>query len=418
LGDLPTFEAIIVKGNEDTKIGAPIVGDVLSVAFEFDKSIETRNDEEGDPLPALTTFRSNGTTPIGTINPKAAVTYEWFARGPGGERSIGIGATYTVLAADQGHTIRVKVTAGGSIMGEAVLFAGAAVVSTDEGTRLGIRDMNTLTERREIVVPGSRAGTSINLWTETLTLPQGFIVASFSVDGGQKWRKGPIRFDRDIENGIGGLLNRNLELVVSSSVVDSKNPRITANEIRFPRINARPRMNRLALNYEIGATVASWLLVGADRKNTATFNQVAVEGIEIATFSREAGAGPFGTFWGNNGTINGIEIEPMGENGRPARVTYMIRTGATAVRNAADDGWIYTAASRPRRITAAGEGRAPNIRERNGVISYRAGTLVNGELMRTAGTIDIPGTYKFRIAAAARRPASAEVTMTIPAATP
>jgi hypothetical protein len=246
-------------------------------------------------------------------------------------------------------------------------------------------------------------GAFINLTLETFALPEGTTVQAFSTDGGEKWTAGSVT-----EAQIVKMLNRGMELWLCTKDYNrnAKKPQGSGNEhniIAFAKINKRPAAPRLAVNYAIcadptGKTAGDWVL--AEKGGSTAVR----ENIQVGAASgKRVDDRGFGQFFPDTG-IPVLEAK---------RTQYFIRFAPKAENDGS-----FTPASRTRRINAAGVGRAPRYRERNGVIKVRANTYVslNGGAARLSPKADIPftaGTAELWMAATARRPASAKQTITI-----
>jgi M6 family metalloprotease-like protein/uncharacterized repeat protein (TIGR02543 family) len=173
-------------------------------------------------------------------------------------------------------------------------------------------------DRTTYLVPDTGDGSAyIDLSTEELTLPDGFSIAAYSVDGGMKWKKGPPK--------LPALLNKPLQLALTDNYDSkAKRPADTAQILRFPGIQARPKANpeRLAINYAIcadltGATPGAWTL--APRNS----NQAKTDGLEIALSSNKKTPDiqPDGSTWFAIGE-DGIPVLPYGA----VKPTYLARS--------------------------------------------------------------------------------------------
>jgi hypothetical protein len=273
--------------------------------------------------------------------------------------------------------------------------------------------------RPDIIVPGSVAGFSINLTKETLTIPGGFSVTHFRTDE-NKWK--PVKQALTAER-FPRLLNKDMKLEIKD-----------ANDVvvTFPKINKRAPQQKFAINYRIGrdqtgATPGEWVLVRREDAKNANVQAVKA-GIQIGLAAMVNGkpgkttdAKGFGYFYDHCGIC--VKPLPDAVGAKPVRTTYFIRM------EPAQNGEVYTAASRARRIRASGELRAPkaSVRERaakgnspaTATLRVRANTYTiipnraNGEAELHAAKNDIDvlgiaGNIEVWTAASARRPASAK----------
>jgi hypothetical protein len=263
----------------------------------------------------------------------------------------------------------------------------------------------------DITITGSgAAGVTINLTQETINLGD-FTVAAFSTDGGGRWQA--VRSDTFSATRFPRMFNRDMELWLSDTAIDrsTKQPGEGAAIVKFAKINKRPRMERVVINYLIGAdttgiTSGAWVL--SERNGTSSIKA----GIEIALANgRVPDVNGYGRFIGANGSTNGIAVMPI-SGIKPVRTTYFIRQGA------GQSGSEFTAASRARRINVLGEQRPPrySVNAKSGILKFRAGTYIainsgsarieseKGDLNLSAQT----GMIELWLAATSRRPASAK----------
>lgn len=231
----------------------------------------------------------------------------------------------------------------------------------------------------------------INLTKETLTVPEEYKIAAYSVDGGVRWTVSN-QFDNA---SLAELLNRDFTLAFTNNYDRNKRPTADATVVKFAKIKRRPTFtNTYVVNYSIGADVSgltsgTWVLTAP--KGTESLK----EGIEIAA-ANSAGNAPdsrgYGRFYGENGSSNGIEIAELPANGKAVKTSYFVRKGAYA--NA--DG-TYTAASTSSKITVKGQPQhsAYTVDKTKKIINYPANTYVyrddysTPELKKTKGTLDI-----------------------------
>jgi hypothetical protein len=194
----------------------------------------------------------------------------------------------------------------------------------------------------EVIVHSTTPDTAtINLTTETITLPTGYTVAAFSVDGGTKWRRGALpvatRFPR--------MLNKGMTLHITDNWNQSaKRPGDGAQTITFPAIGARPKRNAERLVPSYGDS--HWVL--AKRNTTAA----VFTGYEIAPSS-------------NRKTPDNGTWFPMPEGGIPissgsVRQTFLVRAAPNGSPTAGSVAW---------RVRPVNFGKAPNYRIRDAKIS-------------------------------------------------
>jgi hypothetical protein len=261
----------------------------------------------------------------------------------------------------------------------------------------------------EVIVHSTTPDTAtINLTTERITLPTGYTVAAFSVDGGTKWRRGALpvatRFPR--------MLNKGMTLHVTDNWNQSaKRPGDGAQTITFPRIGERPKRNAERLVPSYGDS--HWVL--AKRNTTAA----VFMGYEFAPSS-------------NGRTPDNAQWFMMPEDGIPIvegrnRPTFIVRAAPNGT----------TPASTVWRVRPANFSKAPTLSirqakvngsaDRVSVIAFRRGDqYAFGDGSFAAALTDkttIPvsqlvaqGTeLRVRRAATGRRPPSLTQTITLPA---
>lgn len=236
------------------------------------------------------------------------------------------------------------------------------------------------------------SGYSINLTKETFTVPAGYKIAAYSIDGGTRWTAvGSKPFDNA---ALTALFNSDITLAFTDKYTNKK-PTTDATVVKFAKIKKRPKFtNTYVVNYSIGAdssglSAGTWLLTAKNGTESVK------EGIEVAV-ANAAGKAPdskgYGKFYGSNGSTNGIEIAEMQSTGKAVKTSYFIRKGATAN----SDG-TYTAASESTKIIVEGQSKnsAYAIDKNRKVINYPANTYIYRddynapELKKAKGTLDI-----------------------------
>jgi hypothetical protein len=285
----------------------------------------------------------------------------------------------------------------------------------------------TATRRAEGGFMESRANANDAWERET---EQAFTPTFISVDGGERWRAvRPNTFQN--RNGMMTLLNKGgtihltdapaLDRTTKKPVADMgdgveanaeatppvvASPATATTIITFAPINARPRAARLTINYlphadATGATAGRWTLIERGVTLVANTNALPAAAIttlglfEITLPTGDRGRlNPAGESWGSIGSegVNGIAVfELEGPTARVARQPYFIRqraampgeiTGAPALS--------FTPASKPARIQASSELRAPkaiNVRNNRptATVNFRAGSVIEFSVLN--GTI-------------------------------
>jgi C1A family cysteine protease len=256
-----------------------------------------------------------------------------------------------------------------------------------------------------VIVPANgNPSAFINLTAETITLPEGFSVAAFSLDGGTKWRRGGLpnaaRFPR--------LLNRGMTLHLTNSWEQKdKKPGDGAQIITFPEIGARPRRNAERLAPLYGDV--NWVL--AKRGDTSE----VFTGYEYAPSSN--GKTPNEGIWYQM-PQGGIPIASSG------RATFLVRAAPNST----------TAASVPWRVRPAVFGKAPSYKirqvkdgdDRVAAVAFRkgdqyaVGDRAFGDVLTDKQTIHVSvlreqgEVLRVRRGSTGRRPPSAIQSLTLP----
>ncbi|GHU38683.1 hypothetical protein FACS1894105_12880 [Clostridia bacterium] len=238
--------------------------------------------------------------------------------------------------------------------------------NTDDTTNSGI-DYVGITE---IIITGSAEGFSINLTKETLTAAN---YTAYSIDGGAKWKSGTLTDAAFVK-----LLSKDLTLWLTDDLDSkTKKPISDATITKFDKITKRPPAPKLFVNYKIGASstgsaIGDWVLT-AKNGTTAVKN-----GIEIAVASstgKTADEKGFGIFYA--GQTNGIPIKPL-EGTKVTKSVYLVRTAPKK------EGSVYTAASKPAKISATSEQKATKYKAdyKKEIIKLKKGDMI------FAGTAD------------------------------
>ncbi|MCL2082500.1 MAG: Ig-like domain-containing protein [Oscillospiraceae bacterium] len=226
----------------------------------------------------------------------------------------------------------------------------------------------------------------INLTDETITIPNTYTPAAYSINGGNKWKaikdssKSPFT-----KLNFPKMFNKTMTLHLSDMPIDKESkvggvknpnkgkPQTGATIVIFPEIHKRIPLPKLMLNYALGAdksneTTGTWLL--AEKGSVASTK----EGLVIAeadVSGKQPNENGFGKFIGKNGTNNGIVIKPLNSNNKQAKSTYLYKVGAVEARDGR-----YWAASKTKRATVKGQRKAPNYKVKDGVIKIKSGTSV------------------------------------------
>jgi hypothetical protein len=229
-------------------------------------------------------------------------------------------------------------------------------------------------------------GSFIDLTAETIAV-SGFTVAAFSVDGGSKWRRGPLPtdsrrqsalFNKDLELWVSNVLNDRGKAVTKAADINAAN---TDNDriIKFPKINARPRGNEVRLRPLYRTESDLWTVTGEDPAGyegrrwdywalqDAEDNEISAETRDRYQYAQTSDGKPPAVGWTQWKQIpeRGFEIGAQTE----ARAVFFISTAPAAVE-ASDGSTTYTPRSQIFRIAPANLGRAPNYR-----VNYRSESL-------------------------------------------
>ena len=204
--------------------------------------------------------------------------------------------------------------------------------------------LDTSSTTSAALVPSSGiANATINLAAETISLPDGFTVAAYSVNGGKSWKKGALPSE---QAKISKLFDKELTLWLAPAL-DAKNKPV-GEIVKFPKINARPKANQEKLKPWYGAE--TWALA----TKTGGAAAQTYEWAPTADKKNPSGAWqppPGGGFAVQSGT---------------AKTTYLFRTPAKS------DGNTHTPASKIFKLTPANFGKKPNYTLKNGNIKLKA----------------------------------------------
>lgn len=213
-------------------------------------------------------------------------------------------------------------------------------------------DINPGTPADAVIVPSNASGAYINLTDETITLPDDFTVAAYSLDGGTKWKKGALpadaKFQKLLDKGMTLWLSdgwNDKKVIEDKKVVAEKGVPKGAAIIKFAKINARPKSNteKLAPYYPVKSDDI-WVLA---KKSDSTGKAVS-KGYEYASSSN--GKTPDETGW--------LMVSDSGFAilSGTAKSTYLVRSAP------AGSGSSYTPASKPFKVKPANFGKAPNYK--------------------------------------------------------
>ena len=264
---------------------------------------------------------------------------------------------------------------------------------------------------------------SINLskMPEEITIPESYTIMAYSTDGGTKWKAAkPAVFSAAKFNK---LLNKELTLHLSDKAIEkeTKQPPSDAVIVKFPKIDKRPKITKLVVNYAIGDDITgelegTWVLTEKDGTSSV---KAGMEVAVAAANRKTPDDNGFGRFIGGNGTKEGIIVMPL-TGTKVAKTTYLIRNGPTPASGNITSGNI-TPASKFRRINVAGEQKAPKykVNVKNGIIKLKANTYTkvgSANAVRNAekSEWDKVGDVIVWTAATAKKPASAKQFLNVP----
>ena len=223
----------------------------------------------------------------------------------------------------------------------------------------------------DIIVPGSEDGFEINLTAETIAIPATYTSVAYSTDGGVKWKAAKP----DTFSGVKfpKLLNKGMTLVLSDKPIDrvTRKPEDGATVVTFAKIKERPPAPKMVINYAIaadptGGTPGEWVLT---EKNgaAAVKNGMEIGKADAKNKNKTLDASGFGKFYADRG----IPVELL-ENNKVVKNVYYIRI---APRDKDGDG-AYTAAGKPKKVSAVSQQKAKNYNVKNG-LKFSAGVYVS-----------------------------------------
>jgi hypothetical protein len=247
-------------------------------------------------------------------------------------------------------------------------------------------------------------------------MPSGYSIKAYSTNGGTKWRNVAGKpFDNAM---LQKLLNKNLTLHLSDKPINkkTKEPAEDAEVITFAGINKRPKAPKLTVNYairadETGETPGQWVLTekgGTD----AVRAEIQIGAADSKRKNRVTDRRHFGHFY----SVNGICVKEL-EGEKPEKTAYLLRTAPV------QDDETYTAASKPRKVTALSESKvtkykvkltkASKTRPAAAAIRIRANTYTSmaeetayHDAKDAVDVLEYKGSIKLWTGATAKRPAS------------
>lgn len=211
----------------------------------------------------------------------------------------------------------------------------------------------------DIIVPSitSPETAYIDLSSETITLPPGFKVGAYSLDG-MKWRVGALPTGAKFSK----LLDRGMALKVAGGY-NKKTRQTTGKVIEFPRINQRQRAySKLKPYYDED----TWELLTKDGNVPET-----MQNLELAKTTDKKTP---------DGKWNDADSFAITKSGSE-KATYLVRVAPTAeiiveydpIGERLVDNSIYTPASKPYKVTPMSFSKAPNYEVKDGKIRLKKG---------------------------------------------
>jgi len=239
----------------------------------------------------------------------------------------------------------------------------------------------------------------INLTREALVIPNDFVPAKYSVDGGKKWKeikpanqaldnnKNPFNHNaKKGKNNFAKLLSKNLDLRISDGT----------QEIVFPPIKA-PAKVKYAIDYAQGQFASQngdWVLTLKKENDVKKDVLIARAGVKDRYSPDKAGKelvkydfkerkevpGEFawGRFHAQNPAlpddiVNGITLDPF--NGKKVtKWTYFVRSAPSS--NAAGTG-DFVAAGKIQKVSPTSLRKAPNLKIKNGSVKTKKNMFYN-----------------------------------------
>jgi len=267
-------------------------------------------------------------------------------------------------------------------VGYDILEAGSVIDNSDDveehddedggdNGRQGSSENNGIdyTAREDVVIYAKDASgetvetTYINLTKETLTTSLSYTY--FSVDGGTKWKKGPLN-----EKKFASLLNKGMTFMITDKFdAKAKKPEDDAAVYSFDTIAARPQAPKYKVNYlacadNTGATPGGWILMEASGivldSATLAALEIGAAGEDKKSVS-EAGYG----LWPENG---GITLAEMPSTGKQATSVYYVRVKPSGT----------TPASKAVKVSVKGQAKAVTVKinYKNENIKLKEGMIV------------------------------------------
>ncbi|GHV35554.1 hypothetical protein FACS18949_13750 [Clostridia bacterium] len=269
----------------------------------------------------------------------------------------------------------------------------------------------------------------INLMSEELE-PKKFIfdVKSYSVDGSSTWvRKPPIT---PSSNKISNLLNKESELVLADGYFDlSRDP--STRYVIFPKIEARPKYNKLVVNYLAEHTFSNVLFFGVTTPNrwtpTEKSNNIRIyDGVMVKIPSNTTDPN-FPNFIADSNKWYympnlGFDVKTLTSTGKTIKDKYTY--ASLPIAEIEVDDYLYVPSSKWEKFTVSGEQKAPRYKinyktethklKKGDIYSIDGGTTYVGPITETKGitlsvsqVIDSGGSIQIRKIPTTKKSASA-----------
>jgi hypothetical protein len=213
----------------------------------------------------------------------------------------------------------------------------------------------------------------LNMTQEFLDIPNDYIIAGMSIDGGTTWVR--VNFNRTLQR----LLDRGGTLWITDELGEGRrvNPASAANTVRWRAIQARPRPNpagaKVTYGVEINPSSTGWVPAWYLSTNFTLSGRVGgyeftkADGARARTPAADAVWLPYPRVGGGVDSSSNlrfsehfIQIPNMPSPNTVARDMYFFRVSATA----------NSVGSRPWRVTVSSATRAPRLR-----INYNTETI-------------------------------------------
>jgi hypothetical protein len=239
------------------------------------------------------------------------------------------------------------------------------IVKTEQEFGIDYSSVNETFLKANGLDGNQKDGFEINLSQETLNVPIGYTIRSYSLDGGNKWRRARPEMFNKVK--FPKFLDKGMTLYLSDSEINpvTKQPYDNLNTVVFPLINRRPQAPRFRINYELsadatGATSGKWVLslpsVTRDRSTETEYKGNIEIGLSMgAKIADDRGYGKM--------PEGGIPIFTYREFGnRVKKTSYLVRIPPQTAAEAGIAGLTYTPASKTVRFNVSSEQKPPKYK--------------------------------------------------------